>query len=92
VICWFALFEITIVSTIPFVTELAAEARDRLLSLLAATTVLAGGIAALVAPHVYALGGIALCGLVAAGAVLAGAALLAFGVPSPARARGARQR
>jgi MFS transporter, DHA1 family, inner membrane transport protein len=84
VVGWFALFEITIVATIPFVTELAAEARDRLLALLAASAVASGGVAALVAPRLYAAGGIALCGLVAAGAVLVGAVVLATAVPAPA--------
>ncbi len=83
VIGWFALFEITIVSTIPLLTELAAEARDRMLSLMAAIAVVSGGLAALTAPRLYALGGIALCGLVASACVLVAAALLAGRVPAP---------
>lgn len=83
VVGWFALFEITIVATIPLVTELAGEARDRLLGLIATVNVASTGVAALVAPHVYAAGGIALCGLLAAGCVAVAAGLLVT-VPAPA--------
>lgn len=83
VIGWFALFEITIVATIPLVTELAGAARDRLLGLVATVNVASTGVAALVAPQVYAAGGIALSGLVAAGCVAVAAGLLTR-VPAPA--------
>jgi len=76
VIGWFVLFEITVVATIPFVTGLAGDSRERLLSLVAAVSVLAGGAAALMAPQLFAVGGMGLCGLVAAGCALTGAALL----------------
>ena len=76
VIGWFMLFEITVVATIPFVTGLAGDSRERLLSLVAAVSVLAGGAAALMAPQLFAVGGMGLCGLVAAGCALTGAALL----------------
>lgn len=89
VVGWFMLFELTIVATIPFVTELSPEARDRLLSLIAAVAVTSGGVAALAAPRLFALGGIGLCGLVAAGCVLVAAAVLSLRVPSPPAARGA---
>lgn len=84
VVGWFVLFEITIVATVPLVTELAGEARDRLLGLMAAVGVGSTGVAALLAPQLYAAGGIALCGLVAAGCVAAAAGLLTT-VPAPAR-------
>lgn len=84
VVGWFLLFELTIVATIPFATELATEARDRLLSLVAGVAVASSGIAALGAPQLFALGGIGLCGLVAAGCAWAAAALLALRVPPPA--------
>lgn len=83
VVGWFLLFEVSIVATIPLVTELGGAARDRLLSLMAAVAVGSGGLAALIAPWVYATGGIALSGLVAAGCVLAAAAVLALAVPPP---------
>jgi len=82
VIGWFVLFEITVVATIPFVTGLAGDSRERLLSLVAAVSVLAGGAAALMAPQLFAVGGMGLCGLVAAGCALAGAALLSR-IPAP---------
>jgi MFS transporter, DHA1 family, inner membrane transport protein len=82
VIGWFVLFEITIVATIPFITGIAGEARERLLSLVAAVSVAATGVAALGAPQLFALGGMMLCGLVAA-AFAGAAALLLLRVPSP---------
>ncbi|MDQ3028568.1 MAG: hypothetical protein M3R09_00755, partial [Actinomycetota bacterium] len=82
VIGWFVLFEITVVATIPFVTGLAGDSRERLLSLVAGVSVLAGGAAALMAPQLFAVGGMGLCGLVAAGCALAGAALLSR-IPAP---------
>jgi predicted MFS family arabinose efflux permease len=83
VIGWFVLFEITIVATIPFVTGIAGDARERLLSLVAAISVVATGVAALTGPQLFALGGMALCGLVAA-ACAGTAALVLTRIPSPA--------
>jgi len=82
VVGWFVLFEITIVATIPLVTGIAGDSRERLLSLVAAVSVLAGGAAALMAPQLFAVGGMGLCGLVAAGCALTGAALLSR-IPAP---------
>jgi predicted MFS family arabinose efflux permease len=57
---WIAAFEVTIVATIPFVSELAAESRDRLLSLLAVAIALGRASGALLAQPLYSLGGIGL--------------------------------
>jgi predicted MFS family arabinose efflux permease len=84
VIVWFVSFEITIVAAIPFVSELAVESRDRLLSLKAMTSAGAAAVAAIAAPRVFAAGGIAASGQVAAACVLL-AALLLIRVPAPAR-------
>ena len=83
VVAWFILFEITIVATIPFVTGLAGEARERALALVATVSVGAGGLAAIAGPQLFRVGGMALCGLVAAASVAAAAIVLA-GVQSPA--------
>jgi MFS transporter, DHA1 family, inner membrane transport protein len=82
VVGWFVMFEITIVATVPFVTGIAGESRERLLSLVSAVSVAATGAAALAGPQLFARGGMALCGLVAAGCALAGAAVLSR-IPSP---------
>lgn len=83
VVVWFVASEITIVAAIPFVSELAVESRDRLLSLLVATNAMAAALAALVAARLFAAVGIAGVGLVAAVCVTVAAGLLLF-VPSPA--------
>ncbi len=57
---WIAAFECTIVATIPFVSELAAESRDRLLSLLAVAISLGRASGALLGQPLYSLGGIGL--------------------------------
>ncbi len=74
---WIAAFEVTIVAAIPFVSELAVESRDRLLSLLAGCVALGRAAGALTAQSIYGSGGIArtgivsaLCALVAAGLIL----------------------
>jgi MFS transporter, DHA1 family, inner membrane transport protein len=82
VIGWFVLFEVTIVSTIPFVTGLAATSPERLLALVAAVSVASGGVAALLGPQIFAIGGMALCGLVAAGLVFTAAIVLSR-IPRP---------
>lgn len=74
VVVWIAAFEVTIVAAIPFVSELAAEARDRLLSMLAVVIALGRAIGALTAQPLYGAGGIALAGIVSAACV--GAAVL----------------
>lgn len=82
VVVWFVGFEVTIVATIPLVSELAAESRDRLLSLMVSTMALARGGGALLGPPLYDLGGIAASGLAAA-ALVAISALLLRGVAEP---------
>jgi MFS transporter, DHA1 family, inner membrane transport protein len=76
VVCWFVAFEVTIVATIPFVSELAVESRDRLLSLMVA--LVAGGrmLGAFGAEPLYRLWGIRGNGLAAAACVTVAAALL----------------
>jgi MFS transporter, DHA1 family, inner membrane transport protein len=85
VVAWFVAFEMTIVASIPFVSELAVESRDRLLSLMVA--LVAGGrmAGAFAAEPLYRLGGIRANGLAAAACVVVAAALLAA-VPSPGTA------
>ena len=82
VVAWFILFEITIVATIPFVTGLAADARERALALVATVSVAASGLAALAGPQLFRAGGMALCGLVAAASVTLAAVVLST-VASP---------
>lgn len=82
VVAWFVAFEVTIVSTIPFVSELAAESRERLLSLMVAVIALGRAGGAVLAPAVYAVDGIRTSGFAAAACVLLAAALL-LRVPSP---------
>ncbi len=82
VVVWFVGFEVTIVATIPLVSELAAESRDRLLSLMVSTMAMARGSGALLGPPLYDLGGIAASGLAAA-ALVAISALLLRGVTEP---------
>ncbi len=67
---WIAAFEVTIVATIPFVSELAAESRDRLLSLLAVAIALGRASGALLAQPLYSVGGIGLAGGLSALCVL----------------------
>ena len=86
VVVWFIAFEVTIVATIPFVSELAVESRDRLLSLMVVMIAAGRGVAAIAAPVVFARGGIAGNGALAAGLVVVAAVLLAR-VPSPAAAQ-----
>ena len=82
VVAWFVSFEITVVATVPFVSELAVESRDRLLSLMVMTNAVATAVAALIAAPVFAAVGVRGTGLVATSCVLAAAALL-LAVPSP---------
>jgi MFS transporter, DHA1 family, inner membrane transport protein len=88
VVAWFVSFEITIVATIPLASELAPEARDRLLALVAMSSAVAAAVAAPLAPQLFAWRGIAGAGWVAAGLV-AGAALLLLRV-QPASVPGTR--
>lgn len=79
---WLLAFEFTMVATIPFVSELATNARDRLLALMVMVNALGAALAALVAAPVFSAVGIAGGGLVAAACVL-GAAVLVSAVPAP---------
>jgi predicted MFS family arabinose efflux permease len=92
VVGWFVAFEVTVVATVPFVTELAPEARERLQSLAIATISAGRGIAALAAPALFAAAGIDANGLAAAGCVLLAAALLAALVAPEARMSADRER
>jgi predicted MFS family arabinose efflux permease len=76
VMVWIAAFEVTIVAAIPLVSELATEARGRLLSLLSVVVVAGRAVGALAGQPLYAAGGIAWNGLVAAACVGAAALLL----------------
>jgi MFS transporter, DHA1 family, inner membrane transport protein len=71
---WIATFEISIVAVIPLVSELAAESRDRLLSLLAVVIALARALGALLAQPLYSLRGMTAVGLFSC--LLAAVALL----------------
>ncbi len=83
VVVWFISYEITIVSTVPFVTELGGLGRDRLLGLMAASVALSRASSALVMPRVFAAGGIAAAGLVAAACSVLAAVVLVVLVPEP---------
>lgn len=79
---WIAAFEVTIVAAIPFVSELAIDARERLLSLFVAMVSLGRGIGALIAQPLFSAGGIGRAGLFSAGCVVV-AAMLLVGVREP---------
>jgi predicted MFS family arabinose efflux permease len=81
---WIGAFEVTIVAAIPFVSELAVDARDRLLSLLAVTIAMGRAIGALGGQALYASGGIRGVGVVSTGCVGL-ASLLLLRVSDPAR-------
>ncbi|MBW3601322.1 MAG: MFS transporter [Actinobacteria bacterium] len=76
VVVWFVSFEVTIVASVPLVSELAAHSRDRLLGLMVATIAAGRALAAPFAPVVYAAGGVGATGLVSAGLALVAAALV----------------
>ncbi len=82
VVAWLLSFEVTIVATIPLVSELATESRDRLLSLLAVLFCLGRVVGALIAQPIYSTGGIAASGWAAAGCCVV-ATLLLLRVPPP---------
>ncbi|CAN5672476.1 MFS transporter [soil metagenome] len=84
VVIWIASFEVTVVAAIPFASEMATEARERLLSLFAVMIATGRAIGALIAQPLFTTGGIGLVGLVSA--VCVGiAALLLLGVEEHAR-------
>ena len=76
VIVWIASFEVTIVAAIPFASEMAVGARERLLSLFAVMIALGRAIGAIAAQPLYSAGGIGLVGFVSAGCVAAAIVLL----------------
>lgn len=69
VIVWIASFEVTVVAAIPFATEMATAARERLLSLFAVMNATGRSLGALIAQPLFTRGGIGLVGLVSAGCV-----------------------
>ena len=79
VIVWIASFEVTVVAAIPFASEMATEARERLLSLFTVMIATGRAVGALIAQPLFTTGGIRLVGLVSAVCV-AVAALLLLGV------------
>jgi predicted MFS family arabinose efflux permease len=79
VVIWIASFEVTIVAAIPFASEMATEARERLLSLFAVMIATGRAIGALIAQPLFTTGGIGLVGVVSAVCVGV-AALLLLGV------------
>lgn len=83
VVVWFVAYEITIVSTVPFVTELGGSGRDRLLGLMVAVVSIARAAAALVMPLVFTAGGIRAAGLLATACSVLAAVVLATVVPEP---------
>jgi predicted MFS family arabinose efflux permease len=82
VVGWFVTFEVTIVAAIPFTSELAAESRDRLLSLLSVVVVGGRAVGAALAGPLYEFGRMRATGLTAAALVLIAAASLVK-VPDP---------
>ncbi len=66
VIVWIASFEVTVVAAIPFATEMATGARERLLSLFAVMNATGRSLGALIAQPLFTRGGIGLVGLVSA--------------------------
>lgn len=84
VIVWFIAFEITIVASVPLVTEIGGDSRDRLLGRMVAIIATSRAIGAVLAPQVFERGGIGAMGLIAAVAVLTGALVMWRAVPDPA--------
>src|SRR5919106_2188544 len=79
VVVWIASVEVTIVAAIPFASEMATEARERLLSLFTVMIATGRAVGALIAQPLFTTGGIGLVGVVSA--VCVGiAALLLLGV------------
>jgi len=76
VVMWIASFEVTIVAAIPFATELAPGARERLLSLVAVMIATGRAVGALIAQPLFTAGGIGLVGVVSALCVAVAAAIL----------------
>jgi predicted MFS family arabinose efflux permease len=66
VVVWIASFEVTVVAAIPFVSEMATEARERLLSLFTVMIAVGRAVGAVIAQPLFTAGGIGLVGLVSA--------------------------
>lgn len=79
VVVWITAFEVTIVSAIPFVSELS-DARERVLSTMLVSIGIGRAVGALVAQPLYSAGGIARGAAVSAACVVTAAVLL-VGVP-----------
>jgi predicted MFS family arabinose efflux permease len=79
VVIWIASFEVTVVAAIPFTSEMATAARERLLSLFTVMIATGRAFGALIAQPLFSAGGIGLVGLVSA-ACVGVAALLLLGV------------
>ena len=79
VVIWIASFEVTVVAAIPFVSEMATAARERLLSLFTVMIGTGRVVGALIGQPLFTAGGIGLVGLVSALCV-GTAALLLLGV------------
>src|ERR671918_954444 len=79
VVVWIASFEVTIVAAIPFASEMATEARERLLSLFTVMIATGRAVGALIAQPLFTTGGIGRVGVVSAVCVGV-AALLLLGV------------
>jgi MFS transporter, DHA1 family, inner membrane transport protein len=73
---WIAAFEVTIVAAIPFISEMAVDSRDRMLSWLAIMISSGRAIGALLGQPLFSAGGIRLSGVVAALCVAVAAVLL----------------
>jgi predicted MFS family arabinose efflux permease len=86
VFVWFTCFEIAIVALIPFVSVLAQESPERLLSWFAVAMTLGRIAGAVAGPRVYLAGGIHASGLAAAAVTLLAAVLL-LSVRTETRAR-----
>lgn len=80
VVVWISAFEVTIVSAIPFISELS-PARERILSTMQVSISSGRVLGAIVAQPLFRSGGIELAAAVAGTCVLAAALLLARGVP-----------
>lgn len=83
VVVWFVAYEVTIVSSVPFVTELGGEGRDRLIGLMVATLALARAAGALLAPRLFVAGGIGAMAALSCACVLAALVVLTTVVGEP---------
>lgn len=83
VVVWFVSFEITVVSSVPFVTELGGHGRDRLLGMMTAAVAVGRASAALVLPRVFVAGGIGAAGVVAASCAVGAGIVMVLSVPEP---------